>query len=69
VTGDAEKLGKATGADAVHVKATYPALLGVEEAQRLAGQAITDALEALATFGPEADAFRALAHFVIDRDR
>ncbi len=69
VTGDAEKLGKATGADAAHVKATYPALLGLEEAQRLARQAIENALAALATFGPEADTFRALAHFVIDRDR
>ena len=69
VTGDAEKLGKNTGADAVHVKATYPALLGLEEAQRLARQTIENALDALASFGPEADAFRALAHFVIDRDR
>ena len=69
VTGDAEKLGKATGADAAHVKATYPSLLGLEEAQRLARQTIENALDALAPFGPEADAFRALAHFVIDRDR
>ncbi len=69
VTGDAAKLGKATGADAAHAKATYPALLGIEEAQRLARQAIDDALTAVSAFGPEADAFRALAHFVIDRDR
>ncbi len=69
VTGDAEKLGKNTGADAAHVKATYPALLGLEEAQRLAKQTIENALDALAAFGPEAEAFRALAHFVIDRDR
>jgi geranylgeranyl diphosphate synthase type II len=69
VTGDAEKLGKATGADAAHVKATYPSLLGLEEARRLARQTIENALDALAPFGPEADAFRALAHFVIDRDR
>ncbi len=69
VTGDAEKLGKATGADAAHVKATYPALLGLEEARRLAAQTIDAALESLAAFGPEADAFRALAQFVINRDR
>jgi geranylgeranyl diphosphate synthase type II len=69
VTGDAAKLGKATGADAAHVKATYPALLGLEEAQRLAGQAIEAALTALEAFGPDADAFRTLSRFVIDRDR
>ncbi len=69
VTGDAAKMGKATGADAAHVKATYPALLGIEEALRLAEQANEAALAALVTFGPEADTFRTLARFVIDRDR
>jgi len=69
VTGDAEKLGKATGADAAHVKSTYPALLGVEEAQHLARQTIDAALESLSGFASEADAFRSLAEFVISRDR
>ncbi len=69
VTGDAAKLGKKTGADAAHVKATYPALLGVDEAQRLARQTIDAALDSLSGFGPNAESFRSLAEFVINRDR
>ncbi len=69
VTGDTEKLGKQTGADAARTKATYPALLGLETARRLAAEAVGAAENALAGFGQAADPFRALARFVLSRDR
>ncbi len=68
VTGEAEKLGKNTGADAAHTKATYPGLLGLDGARRLASETVGAALEALSGFGAEADPFRALARFIISRD-
>ncbi len=67
ITGDAGTLGKPIGSDAVNQKATYPALLGLEEARALAHEAAAAALEALAPFGREADTFRALARFVVER--
>lgn len=68
VTGEAEKLGKNTGADAAHTKATYPGLLGLDGARRLAGETVDAALDALSGFDEEAEPFRALARFIISRD-
>ncbi|HNR32479.1 MAG TPA: polyprenyl synthetase family protein [Candidatus Hydrogenedentes bacterium] len=69
VVGDERALGKRVGADAGHRKATYPALVGLERARELAVEARDAAIAALAGFGPEADAFRALARYIIERDR
>ncbi len=69
VVGDENALGKRVGADAGHLKATYPALVGLEPARALAAEARDAALDALAGFGPEADMFRALARYIIERDR
>lgn len=68
VVGTEEALGKAVGSDAVHEKSTYPALAGLDGARRLADEAVAAALEALAPFGPEADMFRALARYIIERE-
>lgn len=69
VVGDAAALGKSTGKDARSSKATYPALLGIDRSRVLAAETAERACHALARFGPEADRFRALAHFMVDRDR
>jgi geranylgeranyl diphosphate synthase type II len=69
VTGTKETLGKPIGSDAANEKSTYPALLGLERARARAQEAIQAALDALAGFGPEADNFRALARFVVDREK
>ncbi|MFA9461108.1 polyprenyl synthetase family protein [Thiohalorhabdus methylotrophus] len=68
VEGDTEALGKTAGADAEHHKATYPALLGLEESKRLARQEVDQALEWLTPFGEAAEPLRALARYIIDRD-
>ena len=67
VTSTPEQLGKATHKDAGKGKNTYPALLGLDESRREAERQMDAALSALAALGPEADALRALAKFVVQR--
>jgi len=68
VTSTDEVLGKPVGSDAENEKSTYPALLGIEKSKELANQAVEKAVTALDSFGTEADAFRALARYIVDRE-
>ena len=68
VTGDTQTLGKTSGADARRDKPTYPALLGVAQAQRRARDLLDDALAALEPLGEAGQPLAALARFMIDRD-
>ena len=68
VVGDEDTLGKPIGSDQASQKATYPALVGLDQARAMAQEACEAAIRALAPFGEEADSFRALAHFAIERD-
>ena len=61
-------IGKPVGSDESRNKSTYPALVGLDESRRLAGEAVTAALDALADFGGEAENLRNLARFVADRE-
>jgi farnesyl diphosphate synthase len=67
VEGDAAALGKATGADAARDKPTYPSLLGLAEARRLAALHRDRAIASLAPLGAPAEALAALARYVVDR--
>jgi geranylgeranyl diphosphate synthase type II len=67
VTGEEDLLGKPIGSDEAKQKSTYPALVGLDRARQLADEAANSAAEALSPFGPEADDFRALARFVVER--
>ena len=69
VVGDDEAMGKRTGTDSARGKSTYPSLVGLEEARRLADEAVASALEALDSYGPDADPLRDIARFVVDRNR
>ncbi len=69
VVGDQEKLGKPVGSDIKNEKATYPALFGIEEARRKATSLKDEALACLEKFGPEAEPLRAIATYVVKRDR
>ncbi|WP_303855104.1 (2E,6E)-farnesyl diphosphate synthase [Salinicola salarius] len=68
VTGDTQTLGKTSGADARRDKPTYPALLGVAQAQRRARDLLDEALAALEPLGEAGQPLAALARFMIDRD-
>ena len=67
VEGQAALLGKSTGSDRSRGKATYPALLGLEESKRRARELVGIAVDALKSFGGEADPLREIAHFIIER--
>lgn len=70
VTGDPQALGKRPGRDSERAKATYPALVGLEEARRMARQAAAAAREAVAGLpSPGRDVLAALADFAVGRDR
>ncbi|MGM8930267.1 farnesyl diphosphate synthase [Salinicola halophyticus] len=68
VTGDTQTLGKTSGADARRDKPTYPALLGVAQAQSRARELLDDALASLEPLGEAGQPLAALARFMIDRD-
>ncbi len=69
LAGDENSLGKRTGKDAAHGKATFPAILGIAESRLRAQQLIGEATLALAPFGPQASALKQLARYVLERDR
>ena len=72
VVGDTATLGKRQGADQQLGKSTYPALLGLEQAQRKARDLIEDArqsLNQLAAQSLDTSALEALADYIIQRDK
>jgi farnesyl diphosphate synthase len=69
VEGDAETAGKAVNKDAAAGKATFVSLLGLERARQQARMLVDQAISHLQGFGPEADLLRAIAHYVVERDR
>jgi len=69
VEGETEVLGKTRGKDAAANKATYPALIGLDGARKMAQRLIDEALENIAGFDCSADPLRQLAHFIIGRER
>jgi len=69
VTQPTEKLGKTAGKDAQAAKATYPALLGLDGAYREARRLTARAFRAIEPLGSRAAALRALAKFILNRDR
>ena len=67
VTSDTQTLGKQQGSDAEHDKPTYPALLGLNEAQAYAYALRDQALAALVDFDERADHLRHLAEYIVSR--
>lgn len=68
-TATAEQVGKATGKDAARGKITYPVLIGLEHSRREAEQQLAAALESLAGLGQRGANLRALATFVVERNK
>jgi geranylgeranyl diphosphate synthase type II len=67
IKGDAALLGKKTGVDIARGKATYPAAVGLEQAEKDAQALIADALEAMTGFDDRAEPLRALARYIVAR--
>ncbi len=69
VEGDVEKAGKALRKDSEQGKQTFVTLMGVDKAREQARALVDQAIGHLAPYGPEADILRALARFIVERDR
>ncbi len=69
VEGDEAAVGKPLHKDAAAGKATFVSLLGVERARQQASMLVDQAIAHLASFGVEADLLRAVARYIVERDR
>jgi geranylgeranyl diphosphate synthase type II len=67
MTQSSEELGKTAGKDTASVKATWPAVYGIEQSRRDAAELIADAFAALEPFGPAAGPLKSLAQYLVDR--
>jgi geranylgeranyl diphosphate synthase, type II len=69
VEGDPLIMGKGAGTDLHRSKSTYPSLLGLSESKEAASRLITQAIESLVRFDHKADPLRAIARYIIERNR
>lgn len=67
VEGETRVIGKQAGADQRLGKATYPGLVGIDEARARCDSLLRSALEQLDDFGDAADSLRWLARFIVER--
>lgn len=69
IEGDSATLGKTAGKDVQQAKSTFPALLGIDASRQRLQHLAATMDDALAGFNQRADALRAIARQVIERDR
>jgi geranylgeranyl diphosphate synthase, type II len=67
MTQTSAELGKTAGKDTAAIKATWPAVYGIEQSKKDAANLIADAFAALAPFGPAATPLKSLAQYLVDR--
>jgi geranylgeranyl diphosphate synthase type II len=67
ITQSSAELGKTAGKDTASIKATWPAVFGIEQSRRDADALIADAFAALEPFGPAAGPLKSLAHYLTTR--
>lgn len=67
IVGESSKLGKSVGSDEARKKATYPGVVGIEEAKHLAENLAEEAISYLAVFGSSAEPLREIARYVVRR--
>ncbi len=69
VEGDPNIMGKNVGSDQARSKSTYPALLGIESSRQFAKKLVNNALKALDYFDNKAHPLRAIANYIVDRNK
>jgi geranylgeranyl diphosphate synthase, type II len=69
VEGDPAVMGKAAGTDRLRRKSSYPELMGLEQSKTFAHALVSEAVRALADFDAKADPLRALAAYVVERNK
>jgi geranylgeranyl diphosphate synthase, type II len=68
VTQTSEKLGKSAGKDLAAKKATYPAVMGLENSRAEARRLTRKAHDALSKFGQNGEALHKLANYLLERE-
>jgi geranylgeranyl diphosphate synthase type II len=69
VCGTTEQLGKTSGKDAKQGKQTYPAVVGLEKSQKLAGKIADEAVASIRPFGEKAEMLRQLVEVLLNRTK
>ncbi|MDJ0569600.1 MAG: polyprenyl synthetase family protein [Pleurocapsa sp. MO_192.B19] len=69
ITATDEQLGKTAGKDLEAQKATYPSLWGLEKSHLKAQELVDSAIAQLSIYGTKAEPLRALATYIVTRDR
>jgi geranylgeranyl pyrophosphate synthase len=69
IESDTETLGKPQGSDMAMNKPTYPNLLGLDGAKKAADNLYNEALECLDAFDNQADMLRAIADYIVKRNK
>jgi geranylgeranyl diphosphate synthase type II len=67
MTQSSEELGKTAGKDTASIKATWPAVYGIDQSLKDANELIADAFEALIPFGEAATPLKSLAAYLVER--
>src|SRR5579871_32882 len=67
MTQSSEELGETAGKDTASIKATWPAVYGIDQSLKDAEQLIADAFEALTPFGEAATPLKSLAAYLVER--
>ena len=69
ITATDEQLGKTAGKDLQAQKATYPSIWGLEKSRLKAQELVDSAIAQLSTYGEKAEPLRAVANYIVTRDR
>ncbi len=69
IEGDPSVMGKAAGSDALNDKMTFPAIIGLDASKKYAKELVNEALESISEFSESARPLRAIATYIINRDR
>ncbi len=69
ITATDEQLGKTAGKDLQAQKATYPGLWGLEKSQLKAQELVDNAIAQITVYGAKAEPLRAVANYIVTRDR
>jgi geranylgeranyl diphosphate synthase, type II len=67
MTQSSEELGKTAGKDTASIKATWPAVYGIDQSLKDANELIADAFAALEPFGDSATPLKSLAAYLVER--
>ena len=69
VEGNPAIMGKAVGTDKKLKKSTYPLIMGLKESKEFATNIVNNALKAIEIFDNKADPLRAVAGYILKRDK